>query len=156
MLKKCVRCKQDKTTFYKNKTKKDGHDDHCKECRNEVGKPYRRAYSRHHYEDYLRKQREYCRKNADKHTVYRLNRRVGTCVITLEMYQSLRKVHDGLCDICRRPPITKRLTLDHDHKTGKVRGFLCGACNTGLGTFRDNTDFLQSAVRYLEKYGQEA
>lgn len=44
----------------------------------------------------------------------------------------------------------KRLVLDHDHKTGQVRGRLCGTCNSGLGMFRDSPELLVSAIEYLE------
>lgn len=39
--------------------------------------------------------------------------------------------------------------IDHDHKTGKVRGILCSNCNTGLGMFKDNISILQDAISYL-------
>lgn len=41
--------------------------------------------------------------------------------------------------------------LDHDHETGEIRGILCHECNRGLGYFKDNTHFLQSASIYLSK-----
>jgi len=41
--------------------------------------------------------------------------------------------------------------LDHDHDTGEARGWLCNKCNSALGWFDDNIDFLKRAVQYLEK-----
>jgi hypothetical protein len=64
---------------------------------------------------------------------------------------------DGLCAICGSKEIPaksgqqRRLSIDHDHETGRIRGLLCSKCNTGLGFFRDNIRFLRSAIRYLEE-----
>lgn len=46
---------------------------------------------------------------------------------------------------------SKVANIDHDHKTGKVRGILCQGCNLGLGGFRDNPGYLLSALSYLNK-----
>lgn len=55
------------------------------------------------------------------------------------------------CEICDNPPSgrTKALALDHDHKTGKFRGWLCSSCNQGLGRFKDNPELLTRAATYL-------
>lgn len=53
----------------------------------------------------------------------------------------------GRCAICFGP--MKPPHIDHDHKTGKVRGLLCFDCNTGIGKLRDSVDRLRSAIRYL-------
>ena len=48
---------------------------------------------------------------------------------------------------------TKRefsFAVDHCHDSGKIRGLLCNTCNRGLGFFKDRTDLLGSAMRYLQ------
>ncbi len=56
------------------------------------------------------------------------------------------------CAICGGKPLSKRLLdIDHDHKTGKIRGLLCRKCNLGLGLFKDNETSLQTAISYLQK-----
>lgn len=52
------------------------------------------------------------------------------------------------CEICGA---TEKLKIDHDHKTGKIRGVLCNHHNTGLGMFQDNPVFLQEAINYLAR-----
>jgi hypothetical protein len=53
------------------------------------------------------------------------------------------------CDVCGG---RKRLVIDHDHKTGRVRSLLCVTCNLGLGAFKDNPELLRAAALYLEKF----
>jgi hypothetical protein len=61
------------------------------------------------------------------------------------------------CVICRiqlvsegtDPLVLREFAIDHDHATGDVRGLLCSACNTAIGLFRDNRDFLSRAIWYL-------
>jgi len=53
----------------------------------------------------------------------------------------------GVCAICRAPDTQH---VDHDHRTGWVRGILCFNCNGGLGQFRDSPEFLAGAIMYLK------
>lgn len=53
----------------------------------------------------------------------------------------------ALCGVARG--VTKRLAVDHDHKTGRVRGILCGPCNKDV-VGRLGIEALKRAVRYLE------
>jgi hypothetical protein len=57
---------------------------------------------------------------------------------------------DGHCAICPTPIVFGVSTcVDHCHATNVVRGVLCIRCNTGLGFFRDNPEYLASAISYL-------
>lgn len=72
--------------------------------------------------------------------------------IKYDLYQSMHDSSDGKCYICGEPETNKRqeyLSVDHDHKTGKVRGLLCNSCNRGLGFFRDNPKYLENAKTYI-------
>lgn len=71
--------------------------------------------------------------------------------ITLEQYNAMNEAQSGLCAICNRPPITKasRLSVDHCHETGKIRGLLCTRCNTGIGMLGDSIQYVESALLYL-------
>ena len=46
----------------------------------------------------------------------------------------------------------RRLAVDHNHTTGKVRGLLCSNCNTLLGKAKDNVNILQAAIDYLNDF----
>ena len=72
-------------------------------------------------------------------------------ITTIEFDQMLMNQFYS-CKICgsRDPGPKGVFAVDHCHKTSKVRGLLCYLCNIGLGSFRDNQDFLASAITYLE------
>lgn len=70
--------------------------------------------------------------------------------ITEERYQELFKQQKGRCAVCGNKPRTMWLAVDHDHKTGEVRGLLCKRCNHDLlGGGHDDVEVLWRAVLYL-------
>lgn len=77
--------------------------------------------------------------------------------ITLEQYDEILKSQNGTCAICKGPEsiIDKRtgevmrLSVDHDHKTGRVRGLLCRLCNSAIGKFNDDPELILKAIQYL-------
>ena len=55
--------------------------------------------------------------------------------VTSADYDRMLAAQGGVCAICGSPPKTRRLHVDHDHATGKVRGLLCHRCNRALPTW---------------------
>lgn len=133
--KQCRVCQvtQPSTQFYKRARSKDGLQSTCKKCMNKASYNSRRKTYGDPVKTLKRKQRQ-------------LQRKYG---LTAEEYDGLLDVADGRCPICRKE--TRKLVVDHDHTTGKVRGLICAGCNTGLGFFEDSVDSLTNAILYLER-----
>ena len=61
-------------------------------------------------------------------------------------YLEIIKISAGICPICRR---NKPSVIDHCHKTGRIRGFICQHCNTALNLV-ENYEALQRALIYIK------
>jgi len=68
--------------------------------------------------------------------------------VTPEKYKELLDEHAGKCAICGEPA----QSVDHNHKSGKLRGILCINCNTGIGHFKESIPLLRATIAYLRKY----
>ncbi len=111
----------------------------------------------------MNKHKKYYEKNKEKHRnrysankdVYRDTSFQVKYGITLEQYNTLLLKQNHCCAICCRheSEYSKRLSVDHCHKTGNIRGLLCTLCNTGLGVFKDDITNLASAISYLNDKG---
>jgi hypothetical protein len=76
-----------------------------------------------------------------------LKRKFG---LTPTEYEAKLEAQGGGCALCgREPGPGRQLDIDHDHKTGAVRGLICNTCNQGLGQFRDDPIRLAYAAAYL-------
>ena len=67
--------------------------------------------------------------------------------LSVAMYDLMVLSQEGRCLICNR---TTQLHVDHDHVNSRIRGLLCGPCNTGLGMFGDDPRLLMVAAQYLK------
>lgn len=100
--------------------------------------------------------REYQRseKCKSRHRGCRLKRQYK---ITLKQYDAMFISQGGACSICGCPEtiklknIVKRLSVDHNHITGKVRGLLCHKCNQALGLLGENPVVIKSLLEYIIK-----
>jgi hypothetical protein len=77
---------------------------------------------------------------------------------TAQIRHTLKKLGMSLGDIPPQPKVCDvcgsdfRISLDHDHKTKRFRGWLCGNCNWALGHVKDNPETLEKLARYLGRY----
>lgn len=128
-MKRCSKCDVDRANgdFYEYGRNRDGLSSNCRFC-------YKR------YRD----------SNSDRVARSKACSLYG---ITKDEYDQLFDKAENLCEICRRPQRDKRfkrLGVDHDHKTKKVRGVLCAQCNAALGKMDDDPELLRAAAKYLE------
>lgn len=87
-------------------------------------------------------------KRKDQAKYKRIEKEYG---LTKEEYARFVLVNGGACAICLEKPTRKSaMHVDHCHKTGRLRGFLCSRCNQALGLMRDNIDLLKKAIEYLK------
>ena len=116
--------------FPRNRSGREGRGGYCKPCHNAKGKAtYQRLYGG---------TRE-----------YHLRRRYG---LTSADVDAMIEAQGGTCAVCPGKPEH----VDHDHKTGKVRGILCFNCNQALGNARDDPKTLRGLARYLEMHRRPA
>ena len=69
--------------------------------------------------------------------------------LTVEEYDKILKFQRGVCAGCGKPPLGKRLAVDHCHKTGRIRGLLCWLCNRSIGLIKDRALTALSLGTYL-------
>jgi len=135
-MKKCSGCGLEKplSEFYKHDAYSGNYTSMCKSC-----------LAEYHKTPTMRKKQRACR----------LKLRFG---MTVEQYDEIFETQNGVCAICGQPEIVKnrygwaRLSVDHDHKTGEIRGLLCQKCNSALGFVNENIPVLQSMINYLGRF----
>ncbi len=71
--------------------------------------------------------------------------------ITLEEYNTILRHQNNKCAICDKHEtlIKKRLSVDHCHETGIVRGLLCNNCNAAIGLLCEDQDIIINALDYV-------
>ncbi len=73
--------------------------------------------------------------------------------LSAEDYDRMLQEQNGVCAICGQECATgNRLAVDHDHTTGKIRGLLCKNCNTAIGLFKENEEYMVNAIEYLKSH----
>ena len=127
-MKRCSRCREilPFSDFYKSRQMRDGYQNLCKACS-------------------LASRQAWLKANPDRSILRHWMRKHS---LSQDEAQTLLIQRKKGCKVCR----TKhKVFLDHDAKTGRLRGFLCTTCNTGLGMFKDDPRLLRRAMKYLRE-----
>lgn len=122
----------------KNRQKRNAYSRKYYAANREVLNAYQRAYYLKHRIEFRRRAR--ARWVLDR---TRLLKRAK------KQYARLMGVRPTKCECCARVVTHRRLHRDHNHTTGKFRGWLCSQCNVGLGMLGDTRRGLLRALRYL-------
>jgi len=109
---------------------------------------YKKYYKKN--KDKINKQNAFWRRNHPKR-LKRIRRKTHLKLLynlTLKQFNKMLKNQDYRCGICKKK---KKLEVDHNHKTGKVRGLLCRRCNMGL-CYVEDIKYRKMAREYLKLY----
>jgi hypothetical protein len=142
---KCAQANpQNLDSFHKDKSKKDGFRTRCKSC----VAPLKANWNKENPERKAARNKRWVANNPGRYKELQLKRKFG---ITLDIYNQILANQNSCCAICNthRSKLRRDLAVDHCHSTGKIRGLLCDHCNSGLGHFKDNVNFLAKAITYL-------
>jgi hypothetical protein len=138
----CPKCKTNKyaTEFRNNKFNNDFLSSYCRPClRIKRVEEYWRNHERNKF-----RSASYTRK--------------GRYGIDQAEYEKMVKEQNGVCYICKLPETSKQgnkirlLSVDHHHKSGRIRKLLCKECNLMLGRAKENPETLRKGADYLEQF----
>jgi hypothetical protein len=127
-------------------------------------KEYHRQWARKAYQKNPKRreyQKEWKRLNPVAHTLHRFRARLKAYGVTLEWFIAQSKRQKHRCFVCRKKEsvcgaggrgIPRRLSIDHSHKTNKVRKLLCSKCNLILGLVDENPKILRLLAKYLIQF----
>ena len=147
--KRCTICKETKPEgqFHRNKNYHDGRSRICMACAINL----RKEYARKNLPKLNEKQKERYRKNPERYADYERRSHYG---MEPGEYARMLAAQDGRCAICGtdNPAPRRNFAVDHCHETGRVRGLLCGKCNTGIGQLQHSKDIILRAIEYLSSH----
>lgn len=116
----------------------------------EQRRAYQRDWCKKNRARLAAKKKEYYEQNKEWFQEYERNRQlVNTYGITAEQYDRMLLEQGNCCKLCKKftnGPKGLRFSVDHCHKSGKIRGILCMECNTRLGWYEKN---IESVKEYL-------
>jgi hypothetical protein len=153
----CADCKVRKSLelFCKDSRREGGRGSYCNECANEKARLWREK----NLEKHKKSVSQWSKSNQDKRKLSRIKNKskkdeqqyyLKKYSISKDEYLNLLNKQNGVCAICEKINKTgTRLSVDHCHKTGRIRGLLCHTCNLYLGRIEDSIDKVKKMEQYL-------
>ncbi len=148
--KKCHKCsvQKDPSQFSKCLSNRDGLHIWCKNCDNTRALIWYNS----HKEIVKERSKQYQKRNPEKFKEYNFKSKLKTQYgVTVEWYSRQTIIQNNKCAVCG--VFSKRLNVDHNHTTGKVRELLCKNCNFAIGFIYDSSTTAKQIANYLEKHG---
>lgn len=136
----CIKCNRELAiSSFHWRSDSNKHRNDCKSCRS-------KASLKQYYDDHD-KWKSQRAKASRKYYLKKLYN------MSVEDYEKMLEQQNYKCAICGQHETQKRvLSVDHCHKTGKVRGALCAACNRGIGSLKESKEVLEAAINYLQHH----
>ncbi len=149
MIKKCTKCESewpaDLDHYYKDQSKKDNLSSSCKRCQQE-----------HHknlpVSDAKRESKRRYKQTVKGKFAYWKHHIKAAYGMTPEDYYAMFDKQKGSCGICKKEVNGKRMCIDHDHVTGKIRELICDRCNKAIGLCEDNRELLRRMISYIGRH----
>ena len=156
-LRKCRLCKKSKLIeeFKKTRIKKDGTHGAataCRVCENLIKNQWKKR-NPDKYQKYEKIWRDGIGRFKVALMQSRRNAKAKGYVGCLATSEEISSAFTGKCDVCGIPEreCNRKHCMDHDHKTGDFRGWLCDSCNKALGHLKNSKEIIFSLAVYLEK-----
>ena len=161
-MKICGKCKAEKPFFEFGK-KGNGYQSYCVPCRRIAQKEWLEAdperkkkavqrakkWSINNPEKRKEHRKKYIEKYPERISKQRLEQRLKVYGLTIQQYQSMLHNQNNCCAICKKE---KKLWIDHNHSTGKVRALLCPSCNSIVGYLETYKEIICVAERYIKDF----
>jgi coenzyme F420-reducing hydrogenase beta subunit len=115
-----------------------------------VRKKYRREYYERNRDKEIRNAVQYNKTHPEWYEQGRRNARLKKYYgIGLKDYEKMLTEQGNVCAVCKKACVL-RLSVDHCHKTGRVRGLLCRRCNQAIGLLSDDPGTALALYNYLK------
>jgi len=146
----CGKCKQERslTEFNGDKNSPDKKSWQCKKCRADYRRSERvRARTSVYNKKYAKENLDLIRQKERRNN---LKYKFG---LTVQQYDKMFQDQGGECKICSiaQSQLKKKLCVDHNHDTGRIRGLLCDSCNRAMGLLKESIPVIEKIIDYLKK-----